>query len=320
MAEKGRNKPRNRKTTLSKEEQQKKAKEILKILGISALSLLPGGAVIRGGMLVYKGLKGARAIAAAKKAIQAQKAQSSVQTTRTMKNITPKSKQIADKGSTPSGGQVAARKTTEVKKPGTGVQQVRSVGDKKPGMRNITPSQKAVGSKASTGAGNTLKQALVATGVGVTAGTLGEAVRKRDGKAVAFESKTKEGGPGRDFKKKAKVTGPKSRPSRNAPNFGLGKPDPRGDQIKATPGDKVAKVAKKAPTMPKKFDGGYNKKEQRLVNITIDGKKATYEIPKGMTTKEATSLLKGGAKKKKANRGGLMKTGHSDYRSSGMFY
>ena len=72
--------------------------------------------------------------------------------------------------------------------------------------------------------------------------------------------------------------------------------------------------------MPKKFDGGYNKKEQRLVNITIDGKKATYEIPKGMTTKEATSLLKGGAKKKKANRGGLMKTGHSDYRSSGMFY
>mgnify|MGYP007077387698 CR=1 FL=1 len=317
MAEKGRNKPRNRKTTLSKEEQQKKAKEILKILGISALSLLPGGAVIRGGMLVYKGLKGARAIAAAKKAIQAQKAQSSVQTTRTMKNITPKSKQIADKGSVPSGGQVAARKTTEVKKPGTGVQQVRSVGDKKPGMRNITPSQKAVGSKAKTGAGNTLKQALVATGVGVTAGTLGEAVRKRDGKAVAFESKTKEGGPGRDFKKKAKVTGPKSRPKRNAPNFGLGRPDPRGDQIKPTPGDKVAK---KAPTMPKKFDGSYNKKEQRLANITIDGKKATYEIPKGMTTKEATSLLKGGAKKKKANRGGLMKTGHSDYRSSGMFY
>ena len=72
--------------------------------------------------------------------------------------------------------------------------------------------------------------------------------------------------------------------------------------------------------MPKKFDGGYNKKEQRLVNITIDGKKATYEIPKGMTTKEATSLLQGGTKKKTANRGGLMKTGHSDYRSSGMFY
>lgn len=313
MAERGRNKPR----TSGKRGQDAKTNEILKMLGISALGLLPAGAAIRGGMLVYKGLKGARAITAAKKAIQAQKATSSLKTTRTMKNITPKSKQIADKGSAPSGGQVSARKTTEVKKPGTGVQQVRSVGDKKPGMRNITPSQKAVGSKARTGAGNTLKQALVATGVGVTAGTLGEAVRKRDGKAVAVESKTKEGGPGRQFKKKAKVTGPKSRPSRNAPNIGMPRPDPRGDQIKATPGDKVAK---KAPTMPKKFDGAYNKKEQRLVNITIDGKKATYEIPKGMTTKEATSLLKGGAKKKKANRGGLMKTGHSDYRSSGMFY
>ena len=320
MTQRGRNKPR----TSGKRGQDAKTNEILKMLGISALGLLPAGAAIRGGILVYKGLKGARAIAAAKKAIQAKKATSSLKTTRTMKNITPKSKQIADKGSTPSGGQVAARKTTEVKKPGTGVQEVRSVGDKKPGMRNITPSQKAVGSKARTGAGagNTLKQALVATGVGVTAGTLGEAVRKRDGKAVAVESKTKEGGPGRDFKKKAKVTGPKSRPSRNAPNIGMPRPDSRGDQIKPTPGDnkKASSGEDSKRIMPKKFDGSYNKKEQRLANIIIDGKKATYEIPKGMTTKEATSLLKGSAKKKKANRGGLIKTGHSDYRSSGMFY
>ena len=95
----------------------------------------------------------------------------------------------------------------------------------------------------------------------------------------------------------AMPTGPMSRPKRNAPNFGLGKPDPRGDQIKPTPGTKKV-------VMPKKFDGGYNKKEQRLVNITIDGKKATYEIPKGMTTKEATSLLKGTAKKRKGGRPG----------------
>ena len=105
MAERGRNKPR----TSGKRGQDAKTNEILKMLGISALGLLPAGAAIRGGMLVYKGLKGARAITAAKKAIQAQKATSSLKTTRTMKNITPKSKQIADKGSTPSGGQVAAR-------------------------------------------------------------------------------------------------------------------------------------------------------------------------------------------------------------------
>ena len=92
----------------------------------------------------------------------------------------------------------------------------------------------------------------------------------------------------------AMPTGPMSRPNRNAPNIGMPRPDPRGDQIKPTPGDKVTKKV----VMPKKFDGGYNKKTQKLVNITIDGKKATYEIPKGMTTKEATSLLKGTVKKK----------------------
>ena len=95
-------------------------------------------------------------------------------------------------------------------------------------------------------------------------------------------------------------TGPMSRPKRNAPNFGLGKPDPRGDQIKPTPGTKKV-------VMPKKFDGGYNKKTQRLVNITINGKKATYEIPKGMTTKEATRLLKGTAKKKAGGTPGKYK-------------
>ena len=65
--------------------------------------------------------------------------------------------------------------------------------------------------------------------------------------------------------------------------------DPRGNQIKPTPGKMI---------MPKKFDGGYNKETQRLVNITVGGKKATYEIPKGMTTSMAKKLLEGTAKKK----------------------
>ncbi len=101
----------------------------------------------------------------------------------------------------------------------------------------------------------------------------------------------------------AMPTGPMSRPKRNAPNIGMPRPDPRGDQIKPTPGDKVAKKV----VMPKKFDGSYSKKTQRLVNITIDGKKATYEIPKGMSTKEATSLLKGTAKKKAGGTPGKYK-------------
>lgn len=102
------------------------------------------------------------------------------------------------------------------------------------------------------------------------------------------------------------VTGPKSRPSRNAPNYGMSKPkakpsegkDPRGNQIKATPGKMI---------MPKKFDGGYNSKTQKLVNITVDGKKATYEIPKGMTTKQAKSLLTSTTKKKAGGTPGKYK-------------
>jgi hypothetical protein len=92
--------------------------------------------------------------------------------------------------------------------------------------------------------------------------------------------KTKEGGPGRKFAK---------------PSEGK---DPRGNQIKATPGKMI---------MPKKFDGGYNSKTQKLVNITVDGKKATYEIPKGMTTKQAKSLLTSTAKKKAGGTPGKYK-------------
>jgi len=44
-----------------------------KILAQLGLSVLPAGAVIRGGMLIYKGLKGAKALAALRKAEQAKK-------------------------------------------------------------------------------------------------------------------------------------------------------------------------------------------------------------------------------------------------------
>jgi hypothetical protein len=46
------------------------SKNILKALGITALSMLPAGAVIRGGTLIYRGLRGANAIQAARKALE----------------------------------------------------------------------------------------------------------------------------------------------------------------------------------------------------------------------------------------------------------
>ena len=107
MATSGRNKPR----TSGSRQQNENANMIMKELGIAALTLLPAGAVIRGGMLVYKGLKGARAIAAARKAIAAAKkakqASSKTKST-TVSKSTPKPK--------PESG-----KTTVMSKPGTAV-------------------------------------------------------------------------------------------------------------------------------------------------------------------------------------------------------
>ena len=163
----------------------------------------------------------------------------------------------------------------------------------RPSMRNITPSggqralPKAPPSRPSRPIPKGQRVANIgkAGAAGVTAATT---TREKAGKPSVS---------------KVMPTGPMSRPKRNAPNIGMPRPDPRGDQIKPTPGDKVAKKV----VMPKKFDGGYNKKTQRLVNITINGKKATYEIPKGMTTKEATRLLKGTAKKKAGGTPGKYK-------------
>jgi len=107
MATSGRNKPR----TSGSRQQNENANMIMKELGIAALTLLPAGAVIRGGMLVYKGLKGARAIAAARKAIAAaKKAKQASSKTKspTVSKSTPKPK--------PESG-----KTTVMSKPGTAV-------------------------------------------------------------------------------------------------------------------------------------------------------------------------------------------------------
>ena len=163
----------------------------------------------------------------------------------------------------------------------------------RPSMRNITPS----------GGQRALPKAPPSRPIpqGQRVANIGKAGAA--GVTAATTTREKAGKPSTADKVKVMPTGPMSRPKRNAPNIGMPRPDPRGDQIKATPGNKIAKKV----VMPKKFDGSYSKKTQRLVNITIDGKKATYEIPKGMSTKEATSLLKGTAKKKAGGTPGKYK-------------
>ena len=118
---------------------------------------------------------------------------------------------------------------------------------------------------------------LLAGATALAAGTAALAPRGQK-KAQAFTSKAKEGGPGRQFKKKVTVTGPKSRPST----------DPRKDfAFKATPGKKkVAPTPKRKPkdkldprgsqikatsSLPagalRKFQGSYDKKKEKLRNI-----------------------------------------------------
>ena len=113
---------------------------------------------------------------------------------------------------------------------------------------------------------------LLAGATALAAGTAALAPKGQK-KAQAFTSKAKEGGPGRQFKKK--VTGPKSRPST----------DPRKDfAFKATPGakptpkrkpkdknDPRGNQVKAMSSLPagalRKFQGSYNKKKEKLKNI-----------------------------------------------------
>ena len=124
MAKSGRNKPR---TTGTKRTDQR-TNEILKALGITALTALPAGAAIRAGVLIYKGLKGARAVSAARKAIQAKKAGKPALSA-------PKSQ--AALPSPKTGVSTTGTGSRAVKSPGTGVQQIRQANGKRKTMKTV---------------------------------------------------------------------------------------------------------------------------------------------------------------------------------------
>tara|TARA_R100000231_G_scaffold60912_1_gene49656 strand:- start:456 stop:1301 length:846 start_codon:yes stop_codon:yes gene_type:complete len=182
---------------------------------------------------------------------------------------------------------VGSRTATKAK-PKTGVKAERKplkgetkVASKKPAAKKdsgmvitrtkIKQKPPAKSSKITTG------DKLLAGATALAAGTAALTPKgQRKAKAEAFTSKAKEGGPGRQFKKK--VTGPKSRPTT----------DPRKDfAFKATPGKKkVAPTPKRKPkdkndprgnqikamsSLPagakRKFQGSYNSKTEKLRNI-----------------------------------------------------
>jgi len=117
------------------------AGDIMKALGITALSMLPAGAIIRGGVLIYRGLRGARAVQAARKALE------------NKQQPAPATARIGQKKPTTA---VDKPKTSgEVKAPGTGVSRTDRVIQADGGKTMRTVRGTESGAKRITGAGQT---------------------------------------------------------------------------------------------------------------------------------------------------------------------
>lgn len=173
-------------------------KAAAKIIATMAELGLTGGVIGAGGKLVYKGIKGARAmsearkaIAAAKKAQQAKKTKPA--TTAKPKPETGKTTVMPKKSRSVTTTTRTAPKTTKQTKPMKRVQ-----GTDKPTAKKAVKSPPKAPPKAPAKKGPTKVQKAAAGVVGLA--VLERATRK-GGETKASTPKTKEGGPGRPFAK-----------------------------------------------------------------------------------------------------------------------
>ena len=201
-------------------------------------------------------------------------------TTTQIKNAKPTSALKQKAGEIKVGGRTAtkAKSKPNVKAERKPLKAKTKVASKKPAAKKdsgmvitrtkIKQKPPAKSSKITTG------DKLLAGATALAAGTAALAPRgQRKARGDDFTSKAKEGGPGRQFKKK--VTGPKSRPTTD-PRKGFAskatpgakptpkrkpkdKLDPRGNQIKA--------ISSLPAGALRKFQGSYNKKTEKLKNI-----------------------------------------------------
>ena len=279
-----------------------------KVLQNVVLFAIPGGGVIRaarvagkiapkvlqkikqlGGKRIStptpKQVQSARPVSALPKPSPTSKAtQDAAAAKRVMTQAKPKPK--SGTSVTPSGGRA-------VKKPGSGVQQVRQVKDKKPDMKNVTPRQKALAGKSKdkiVGLSNAAKAGLATVGgLGVAAALSGKGEKKA-------KASTVQAPPSRP--KRSSVTGPTSRPNRPTKKRSTGMSEGntvagmRGKKkpTPMSPGNTIAgakgKPKTKTPTtksrdkdgegtgkinLPagakRKFGGSYNNKKEKLRNI-----------------------------------------------------
>ncbi len=275
------------------------------ILGEMAALGLTGGLIGAGGKLVYRGIKGARAIAAARKAIAAAKKakQTSSKTGRAPVKAERKSVQTERKSVQTERKPVKAeRKPVKTKRQSTLSNQQAS-SKTKSGL--TSKGKKLVGAAAGVAAAG-------ATGLGITASQL-RSMRSEDAsskkkkkqptaaelRALRSTSKAKPKsvvGVGEDGPDKTK---PKAKPKAtyqpanapkpsskyqpaNAPKAKKERPKrPKADQSTPRGGKVTAKrINKSMKDRGRAFQGSYNPKTEVLKNVTINGKKKTMVFKK----------------------------------------
>ena len=195
-------------------------KAAAKIIATMAELGLTGGVIGAGGKLVYKGIKGARAMAEARKAIAAAKKAQQAKKTKAIPKLDSKKVEAAKKVKSDASAKPKPEtgKTTVMPKKGRSVTTTtrtapkttrqtkpmkRVQGTDKPSAKKTVKSPPKASPNAPAKKGPTKTQKAAAGVVGLA--VLERVTRKKD-EAKASTPKTKEGGPGRPFaKSKPKV-------------------------------------------------------------------------------------------------------------------
>jgi len=172
-------------------------KAAAKIIATMAELGLTGGVIGAGGKLVYKGIKGARAMAEARKAIAAAKKAQQAKKTKPATTAKPKPEAgkttvMPKKGrSVTTTTRTSPKTTTQPKKP---MKTVRGT-DKPSAKKAVKSPPKAPAKKGLTKA----QKAAIAGGIILTgaAAVTADRISRKSGEAKASTLKTKEGGPGR---------------------------------------------------------------------------------------------------------------------------
>lgn len=250
---------------------KKKKDTFLNVVG-GAATMIPIARVMQLANVAYKAYKGAGTAAkATKTAAKAKPAASKTATKAKTPATTAASK---TNRATSQGGRTAAQARQATKaKPASKTKAAQSKTPAKPKSRKMTPASSTRVDRA--------KRAILGGAVtSATLATIDDIRKSGKGKAKAAPAAP----PSRP--KRASVTGPKPRPKRNAPNYGLGKKD-----SKNAPNYGLGKMPKKAApnkvpstksrdkdgegtgkiNLPagakRKFQGSYNSKKEKLRNI-----------------------------------------------------